>query len=187
MGKKKNKNRKKNNKLRQLITGKIYEDHVQGKDKSFLDEFVNVKPTEYTRGHISLFLCWLWGFILGFPILLGFFGSSVTNYQSTLIAVIGLGVFLIAWMCMWAIGKQYWYFQQIFDDVDYTYHPSTFDHADDIRVFKIEERIAVARQHGDISVVTECRQNLKKIALKGKISKSTRDYLKDKHSYLGID
>ena len=39
-----------------------------------MDEFVNVKPTEYTRSHIFLFICWMWGFILGFPILLGFFG-----------------------------------------------------------------------------------------------------------------
>jgi len=56
VGKQKNKNRKKNTKLRQLLTGKIYTDHVQGKDKSFMDEFVNVKPTEYTRFHILLFL-----------------------------------------------------------------------------------------------------------------------------------
>ena len=75
----------------------------------------------------------------------------------------------------------------IFDDVDYTYHPSTFDHADDIRVFKIEERIAIARMEGNIGVVTECRQNLKKIALKGKISKSTKNYIKENHSYLGIE
>jgi len=187
VGKKSNKNRKKNTKLKQLLTGEIYEDHVQGKDKSFMDEFVNVKPTEYTRIHISLFLCWLWGFILGFPILTGFFGSYVTDYHSTLLAVIGVGVFLIGWMAMWAVGKSQWYFQQIFDDVDYTYHPSTFDHADDIRVFKIEERIAIARMEGNIGVVTECRQNLKKIALKGKISKSTKNYIKENHSYLGIE
>ena len=90
-------------------------------------------------------------------------------------------------MAMWAVGKQQWYFQQIFDDVDYTYHPSTFDHADDIRVFKIEERIAVARRIGDIEKVAEGRQNIKKIALKGKISKQTKEYIKDKYYYLGID
>lgn len=187
MGTQKNKNRKKNTKLRQLLTGKIYTDHVQGKDKSLMDEFVNVKPTEYTRGHIFLFICWMWGFILGFPILLGFFGTSATDYTSTLISVVGVGIFLILWMAMWAVGKQRWYFQQIFDDVDYTYHPSTFDHADDIRLFKIEERMVVARRVGDISKVTECRQNIKKIAIKGQISKSTKDYIKDKYYYLGID
>ena len=187
VGKNNNKNRKKNTKLRQLITGKIYKDHVQGKDKSFMDEFVNVKPTEYTRYHILLFLCWLWGFILGFPILTGFFGSYVTDYHSTLLAVIGVGVFLIGWMAMWAVGKQQWYFQQIFDDLDYTYHPSTFDNIDDIRVFKIEEKMIVARRVGDIGKVTECRHNIKKIATNGKISKQTKEYIKDKYYYLGID
>jgi hypothetical protein len=187
VGKQKNKNIKKNTKLRQLLTGKIYVDHVQGKDKSLMDEFVNVKPTEYTRGHIFLFICWMWGFILGFPILLGFFGTSATDYSSTLLSVVGVGIFLILWMAMWAVGKQHWYFQQIFDDVDYTYHPSTFDHADDIRVFKIEERIAVARRTGNIEKVTEGRQNIKKIALRGKISKQTKEYIKDKYYYLGID
>ena len=187
MGKKTNKHRKKNTKLRQLLTGKIYVDHVQGKDKSFMDEFVNVKPTEYTRFHILLFLCWMWGFIIGFPILLGFFGASATDYHSTLLSVVGMGVSLIGWMSLWAVGKQQWYFQQIFDSVDYTYHPSTFDYADDIRVFKIEEKIAVARRSGDIEKVAEGRQNIKKIALKGQISKQTKDYIKDKYYYLGID
>ena len=187
MGKQKNKNRKKNTKLRQLLTGKIYTDHVQGKDKSLMDEFVNVKPTEYTRFHILLFLGWMWGFILGFPILLGFCGTNAVDYQSTLLSIFCMAVFLIGRLAMWAVGKQQWYFQQIFDDVDYTYHPSTFDHADDIRVFKIEERIAVARRIGDIEKVAEGRQNIKKIALKGKISKQTKEYIKDKYYYLGID
>ena len=187
MGKRNNKNRKKNTRIRQLLTGEIYEDHIQGKDKSLMDEFVNVKPTEYTRFHILLFLCWMWGFILGFPVLLGFFGSHATDYHSTILSMTGMGIFFIGWMAMWAVGKRQWYFQEIFDAVDYTYHPSTFDHADDIRVFKIEEKIAVARVTGDIEVVAECRQNIKKIALKGKISKSTKEYIKDKYHYLGIE
>ena len=187
MGKKKNNNRKKNTKLKQLITGNIYVDHKQGEDKSFMDEFVNVKPTEYTRIHILLFLGWMWGFIIAFPILLGFLGESAVDYHSTLLSVVCMAVFLIGWMVMWVVGKQQWYFQQIFDSVDYTYHPSTFDHADDIRVFKIEEKIAVARRTGDIEKVAQGRQNIKKIALKGQISKQTKDYLKDKYYYLGID
>lgn len=187
MGNKKNIDRKKNTKLKQLLTGNIYVDHKQGKDKSFMDEFVNVKPTEYTRFHILLFLGWMWGFIIGFPILLGFLGTSAVDYHSTLLSVVCMAVFLIGWMALWAVGKQQWYFQQIFDDVDYTYHPSTFDHVDDIRVFKIEEKIAVARRIGDIEKVAEGRQNIKKIALKGQISKQTKDYLKDKYYYLGID
>lgn len=183
----KNKNRKKNSLLIQLITGKIYKDHVHGKDESFIDRFVNVKPTEYTRIHIGLFLIWIWGFILGFPLMIGFLGNYATNYQSTLVSIFAVCVFLITWMLMWEIGKQRWHFQEIFDSADFTYHPSTFEHTDDIRVFKIEEKIAEARLMGDISCVTECRQNLKKIALKGKISNSTRQYIKDNHSYLGIE
>tara|TARA_B100000242_G_scaffold239738_1_gene179717 strand:- start:1271 stop:1831 length:561 start_codon:yes stop_codon:yes gene_type:complete len=184
---KKNDKRQKNTKLRQLLTGKIYKDHVQGKDKSFMDEFVNTKPTTYTRFHILLFLMWLWGFILGFPSLAGFFGAYATDYNSTMLAIFGMSVFFIGWMAMWAVGKQQWHFQQIFDDLDYTYDPATYDQVDDVRFFKIEEKIAEARIVGDIGKITECRQNIKKLASKGQISKSTKAYIKDKYYYLGID
>ena len=48
----------------QMLTGKIYIDHKQGKDQSYYDKFTNTKPTEYTRNNIFLFLIWLWGFLL---------------------------------------------------------------------------------------------------------------------------
>ena len=99
----------------QMLTGKIYIDHRQGKDQSYYDKFTNTKPTEYTRKHIFLFLIWLWGFILGFPILAGFLGAYTTDYSSTLISIVCLSVFFIAWMSMWAIGRQNWYFQEIFE------------------------------------------------------------------------
>ena len=180
MGKK----RKKFSKLMQMLTGKIYIDHRQGKDQSYYDKFTNTKPTEYTRKHIFLFLIWLWGFILGFPILAGFLGAYTTDYSSTLISIVCLSVFFIAWMSMWAIGRQNWYFQEIFDSFDYTNDPDCYDNADDARVFVIEEKIAEARVTNDIGKVTECRQNIKKIVKHGKISKSTKEYLEDKYYYL---
>ena len=77
----------------QMLTGKIYIDHRQGKDQSYYDKFTNTKPTEYTRNNILLFLFWLWGFILGFPTLAGFLGAYTTDYTSTLISIVCLGVF----------------------------------------------------------------------------------------------
>ena len=65
-------NRKKHDKLKQILTGKIYENHKQGKDKSYYDKFFQTKATEYTRWHIFIFQIWLWGFLLGFPSYIGY-------------------------------------------------------------------------------------------------------------------
>ena len=48
--------RKKHELKNQIITGKIYKDHKQGKDKSFYDQLLNTNPTQYTRKDIGLFL-----------------------------------------------------------------------------------------------------------------------------------
>ena len=72
----------------QILTGKIYVDHKQGKDKSFYDVHLGTKPTKYTRKDIGLFLIWIWGFILGFPFGMGFFASKSTDTFSTLLSII---------------------------------------------------------------------------------------------------
>lgn len=181
------KKRKKNNLKEQILTGKIYADHKQGKDKSFYDAHLGTKPTKYTRKDIGLFLFWMWGFILGFPICLGFFASKSVDTLSILLSIFGVSIILFFWISLWIFGKQKHYFQEIFDSFDYTYHPSTFDQVDDMRVFQIEEKMLEARANNNMERITECRQNIKKIALYGKISKSTKQYIKEKYSYLGIN
>ena len=78
------------------------------------------------------------------------------------------------------MGKQKHYFQEIFDSFDYTYHPSTFDQVDDMRLFKIEEKMSIARENNDIEKITEYRYNIKQLALKGQLSKQTKEYIKRK-------
>ena len=80
--------------------------------------------------------------------------------------------------------KKHWYFQEIFDSVDFTNDESIYENADDARIFRIEEKIAEARMNSDIEKVTECRQNIKKIVKNGKLSESTIEYIKDKYYYL---
>ena len=176
--------RKKHELKTQIITGKIYKDHKQGKDKSFYDQLLNTEPTQYTRKDIGLFLVWIWGFILGFPFGLGFFASKSTDTLSTLLSIFGVSTMLFLWISLWIIGKQKHYFQQIFDSFDYTYHPSTFDKVDDLRFFQIEEKMVMARANNDIEKVTEYRYNIKQLALNGQLSKETREYIKEKYYYL---
>lgn len=181
------KKREKNNLKNQIITGKVYKDHKQGKDKSFYDAHLGTKPTKYTRKDIGLFLLWMWGFILGFPICLGFFASKSVDTLSILLSIFGVSITLFLWISLWIFGKQKHYFQEIFDSFDYTYHPSTFDQVDDMRLFKIEEKMAMARENNDIEKITEYRYNIKQLALKGQLSKQTKEYVKEKYYYLGID
>lgn len=181
------KKRKKNNLKEQILTGKIYVDHKQGKDKSFYDVHLGTKPTKYTRKDIGLFLIWIWGFILGFPLSLSFFSSKSVDTFSTLLSIFGISTILFAWISLWIIGRQKHYFQEIFDSFDYTYHPSTFDQVDDMRLFKIEEKMSIARENNDIEKITEYRYNIKQLALKGQLSKQTKEYIKEKYYYLGID
>lgn len=178
--------RKKNNLKKQILTGEIYIDHKQGKDKSFYDVHLGTKPTKYTRKDIGLFLIWIWGFILGFPLSLSFFASKSVDTLSTLLSIFGVSAILFLWISAWVIGKQKHYFQEIFDSFDYTYHPSTFDEVDDMRLFQIEEKMFIARENNDIEKITEYRHNIKQIALKGKLSERTRAYVKEKYYYLGI-
>ena len=176
--------RKKHEFKNQIITGKIYKDHKQGKDKSFYDQLFNTKPTKYTRKDIGLFLVWIWGFILGFPSSLSFFASKSTDTLSTLLSIFGVSSMLFLWISLWIIGKQKHFFQEIFDSFDYTYHPSTFDQVDDMRLFKIEEKMSIAIENNDIEKITEYRYNIKQLALKGQLSKQTRAYIKEKYYYL---
>lgn len=181
------KTRKKNSLKEQILTGKIYVDHKQGKDKSFYDVHLGTKPTKYTRKDIGLFLIWIWGFILGFPFGMGFFASKSTDTFSTLLSIFGVSSVLFLWISFWIMGKQKHYFQEIFDSFDYTYHPSTFDQVDDMRLFKIEEKMLIARENNDIEKITEYRYNIKQLALKGQLSKQTKEYIKEKYYYLGIN
>ena len=174
------KKRKKNNFKEQILTGKIYVDHKQGKDKSFYDVHLGTKPTKYTRKDIGLYLIWMWGFILGFPLGLGFFASTSTDTLSTLLSIFGVSTMLFLWISLWIVGKQKHYFQEIFDSFDYTYHPSTFDQVDDMRLFQIEEKMFIARENNDIEKITEYRYNIKQLALKGQLSKQTKEYIKEK-------
>lgn len=178
--------RKKNDLKIQILTGEIYKDHKQGKDKSFYDVHFGTKPTKYTRKDILLFLFWIWGFILGFPFSLGFFASKSVDTFSTLLSIFGISTILFLWISFWIIGRQKHYFQEIFDSFDYTYHPSTFDKVDDMRFFKIEEKMLIARENNDIEKITEYRHNIKQLALKGQLSEQTRVYAKEKYYYLGI-
>ena len=178
------KDREKHTLKDQILTGKIYKDHKQGKDKSFYDVHFGTKPTKYTRKDIGLFLVWIWGFILGFPFGLGFFASKSVDTLSTLLSIFGVSSMFFVWISLWIMGKQKHYFQQIFDSFDYTYHPSTFDQVDDMRLFKIEEKMSIARENNDIEKITEYRYNIKQLALKGQLSKQTQEYVKDKYYYL---
>ena len=47
--------------------------------------------------------------------------------------------------------------------------------------------MAIARANNDIEKITEYRYNIKQLALKGQLSKQTREYIKEKYSYLGIN
>ena len=75
--------RKKNTPIKRWITGKVYCDHKQGEDPSMMDEWVNTKPTKFTRYHILAFLGWLWGFIIGFPIMLGSLAAAAVTHLAT--------------------------------------------------------------------------------------------------------
>ena len=176
--------RKQNDLKTQILTGEIYKDHKQGKDKSFYDVHFGTKPTKYTRKDIGLFLVWMWGFILGFPLSLSFFASKSVDTFSILLSIFGISTILFAWISLWIIGKQKHFFQEIFDSFDYTYHPSTFDQVDDMRLFKIEEKMSIAIENNDIEKITEYRYNIKQLALKGQLSKQTRAYIKEKYYYL---
>ena len=103
--------RKKNDLKTQILTGKIYTDHKQGKDKSFYDKHLGTKPSKYTRKDIGLFLLWIWGFILGFPFALGFFASQSNDTLSTLLSIFGVSSMLFLWISFWIICKQKHYFQ----------------------------------------------------------------------------
>ena len=49
---------------------------------------------------------------------------------------------------------------------------------------KAEEKMAIARENNDIEKITEYRYNIKQLALKGQLSKQTREYIKEKYYYL---
>jgi hypothetical protein len=53
-----------------------------------------------------------------------------------------------------------------------------------MRLFKIEEKMAMARENNDIEKITEYRYNIKQLALKGQLSKQTKEYIKEKYYYL---
>ena len=115
-----------------------------------------------------------------------FFASKSVDTFSTLLSIFGVSAVLFLWISAWIVGKQKHYFQEIFDSFDYTYHSSTFDQVDDMRLFQIEEKMFIARENNDIEKITEYRHNIKQIALKGKLSEPTRAYVKEKYYYLGI-
>ena len=51
----------------------------------------------------------------------------------------------------------------------------------------MEEKMAMARENNDIEKITEYRYNIKQLALKGQLSKQTKEYVKEKYYYLGIN
>ena len=177
-------NRKKNTLYRRWVTGEVYCDHKQGKDKSMMDEWANTKPTKFTRFHVLSFLGWLWGFILGFPIMLASLAATAVTTLTTILCLFTLAVFFYAWMQWWYVGKQHWYYQEIFDSVDFTHHESTYEYIDDRRFFIINDKMGLARHENDIEQITELRHNIKMIYKNGKISKSTREYIEDSYPYL---
>jgi hypothetical protein len=44
--------------------------------------------------------------------------------------------------------------------------------------------MAMARENNDIEKITEYRYNIKQLALKGQLSKQTKEYIKEKYYYL---
>ena len=176
--------RKKNTPLRRWITGEIYCDHKQGEDKSMMDEWANVKPTKFTRYHILAFSGWLWGFILGFPIMLGSLAAAAVTTLATTLCIFVLAMLLFLWMHLWGVGKESWHFQEIFDSVDFTHHESTYTYVDDRRFFIINDKMGLARHNNDIEQITELRHNIKMLYLNGQLSDSTREYIKDSYPYL---
>ena len=176
--------RKKNTPIKRWITGKVYCDHKQGEDPSMMDEWVNTKPTKFTRYHILAFLGWLWGFIIGFPIMLGSLAAAAVTTLATLLCIFVFAMFFYIWLHVWYIGKEHWYFQEIFDSVDFTHHESTYTHDDDRRFFVIHDKMAAARHFNDIEKVTELRHNIKMIYKNGVISKTTREFILENYPYL---
>ena len=176
--------RKKNSLYRRWVTGEIYCDHKQGVDKSMMDEWANVKPTKFTRYHILSFLGWIWGFILGFPIMMSTLAAAAVTTLATTLCIFVFAIFFYAWMHWWCVGKENWHFQEIFDSVDFTHHESTYEYVDDRRFFIINDKMGLARHNNDIEQITELRHNIKMIYTNGKISKSTREYIKDSYPYL---
>ena len=166
------------------MTGEIYCDHKQGEDKSMMDEWVNTKPTKFTRYHILAFLGWLWGFIIGFPILMGTLAAAAVTTLATTLCLFVVALFLFGWMHVWGMGKESWYFQEIFDSVDFTHHESCYDHVDDRRFFMMNDEMGLARHHNDIERVSELRHNIKMLYLNGELSKGTREYIKYSYPYL---
>ena len=53
-----------------------------------------------------------------------------------------------------------------------------------MRLFKIEEKMLIARENNEIEKITEYRYNIKQLALKGQLSKRTRAYVEEKYYYL---
>ena len=176
--------RKKNTIFRRWITGEIYCDHVQGKDPSMMDEWANVKPTKFTRYHILAFLGWMWSFMIGFPIMMTSLAAAAVTTLATTLCIFVFALFFYAWIHWWCVGKENWYFQEIFDSVDYTHHESTYQYEDDRRFFIMNDKMGLARHNNDIEHISELRHNIKMLYLNGKLSKSTREYIKDSYPYL---
>ena len=177
-------NRQKNTTLRRWVTGEIYCDHKQGEDKSMMDEWTNTKPTEFTRYHILSFLGWLWGFIIGFPMMMGSLAALAVTTLATTLCIVVFAMFFYAWMHWWCVGKDNWHFQEIFDSVDFTHHESTYEHVDDQRFFIMNDKMGLARHNNDLEQISELRYNIKMLYKNGKISKSTREYIQDSYPYL---
>ena len=149
-----------------------------------MDEWANVKPTKFTRYHILAFLGWMWGFILGFPIMMTSLAAAAVTTLATTLCIFAFGIFFYAWIHWWYVGKENWYFQEIFDSVDYTHHESTYSHEDDRRFFIINDKMGLARHNNDIEKISELRHNIKMLYRNGSISKATRQYIKDSYPYL---
>lgn len=176
--------RKRNTPLRRWVTGEIYCDHKQGVDKSMMDEWSNTKPTKFTRYHILSFLGWLWGFILGFPILMSTLAAAAVTTLATTLCIFTFMIFFYAWMHWWGVGKENWHFQEIFDSVDFTHHETIYTRTDDRRFYLINDKLGLARQENNIEKITELRHNIKMLYLNGDLSRSTRKYIKDSYPYL---
>jgi hypothetical protein len=177
-------NRKKNSMYRRWVTGEIYCNHKQGEDKSMMDVWTNTKPTKMTRYQILGFLSWLWGFIVGFPFVLSSIAAAAVTSLTTTLCVFLVAIILFAWIHLWNVGKENWYFQEIFNSVDYTHHESTYTHIDDRRFFMINDELGLARHNNDLEKITELRHNIKMIYLHGDISQSTKNYIQDSYPYL---
>ena len=58
-----------------------------------MDEWANTKPTKMTRYHILSFLGWLWGFILGFPIMMSTLAAAAVTTLATTLCIFTFAIF----------------------------------------------------------------------------------------------